>query len=304
MAYYTGTLEWDVLEVSLATGNVRTMVAAGGVSWWPDWAPSGTHYLIATAYRGNRARIEDVSPDGFSRVLLEREMSTLSGPRWSPDGARFVYVAIDTQKNSASLMLANASGGGASEIGKLEIPTLQLSWSPDGQWITGLLPTREGKRNVAKIRASPGSSPVILAETPPVPGSNHAAAEWSPAGNGILYRSEEGIAMVSPEGGPPRKVSARRLDVFGFSKDPRQVFGIFHNVTGSGAEWQLYSVDVATGAEKMIGPVDLPASVQSIAGFSIHPDGKRALISVAKWPFDIWMLEGFDQPRTSYSFFK
>jgi len=44
-----------------------------------------------------------------------------------------------------------------------------------------------------------------------------------------------------------------------------------------GAQWQLYSVDVKTGADKFLAPIDLPAST----------DGKRVLISIAKWPFDI-----------------
>ena len=43
----------------------------------------------------------------------------------------------------------------------------------------------------------------------------------------------------------------------------------------------------------MIAPLDLPASNDNIAGFSLHPDGKRLLTSIAKWPFDIWMLEGW-----------
>ena len=101
--------------------------------------------------------------------------------------------------------------------------------------------------------------------------------------------------MVSPNGGPPRKVSSRQINPFQFTKDGRQIVGIFHNVAGPGAEWQLYSIDAATGAEKMIGALELSASVQGMAGFSIHPDGKRALISIARWPYDIWMLEGFDQ---------
>jgi hypothetical protein len=35
--------------------------------------------------------------------------------------------------------------------------------------------------------------------------------------------------------------------------------------------------------------------VPKLVGFSIHPDGKRALTSIAKWPFRIWVLEGFEQ---------
>lgn len=42
----------------------------------------------------------------------------------------------------------------------------------------------------------------------------------------------------------------------------------------------------------MLASLDLPASVNGIDGFSLHPDGKRFLTSIAKWPYDIWMLEG------------
>jgi hypothetical protein len=54
---------------------------------------------------------------------------------------------------------------------------------------------------------------------------------------------------------------------------------------------------VKTGAEKFLAPLDLSASIDRMAGFSIHPDGKHFLTSVAKFPFDIWMLEGFQQPE-------
>ena len=54
-------------------------------------------------------------------------------------------------------------------------------------------------------------------------------------------------------------------------------------------------MNVKSGAEKFLAPIDLPASVDRLSGFSLHPDGKRFLTSAAKFPFDIWMLEGFDQ---------
>jgi hypothetical protein len=43
--------------------------------------------------------------------------------------------------------------------------------------------------------------------------------------------------------------------------------------------------------------LDLPPASAGLSGFSIHPDGKRALTAVAKFPFQIWMLEGFERPR-------
>jgi hypothetical protein len=54
---------------------------------------------------------------------------------------------------------------------------------------------------------------------------------------------------------------------------------------------------VKTGADQMLASLDLPASTNAIAGFSVHPDGKRFLTSIAKWPHDIWMFEGFDPPQ-------
>jgi len=69
-------------------------------------------------------------------------------------------------------------------------------------------------------------------------------------------------------------------------------------MAGEDAQWQLYAVDVKTGADTLLGPVDLPASTDSIAGLSVHPDGTRFLTSIARWPYDIWMLEGFDQSRS------
>ncbi|HYM06954.1 MAG TPA: hypothetical protein VEU11_10375, partial [Terriglobales bacterium] len=78
--------------------------------------------------------------------------------------------------------------------------------------------------------------------------------------------------------------------------DGAQVYGIVRNTTGQGAQWQLYSIDVKTGADKMLAPLDLPAFANEISGFSLHPDGKRFLTSIAKWPYDIWTLEGWDQP--------
>ena len=48
-------------------------------------------------------------------------------------------------------------------------------------------------------------------------------------------------------------------------------------------------IDVKSGADKMLASLELPASANGIAGFSLHPDGRRFLTSIVKWPFDIWI---------------
>jgi hypothetical protein len=124
--------------------------------------------------------------------------------------------------------------------------------------------------------------------------------QWSPKGDWIAYPSSGGISMISPDGGTVRKLTQRNLMVFAFSGDGSQVYGVFRNTTGESAQWQLYTIDVKTGAEKMLAPLDLPASTDSMVGFSLHPDGKGFLTSIGRWPWDVWMLEGWDQPQKTW----
>ena len=88
--------------------------------------------------------------------------------------------------------------------------------------------------------------------------------------------------MISPDGKSKRTLTKRRFLACNFSKDGSQVYGIFHNTTGEGPEWQLYALNVKTAAEKLLTPVEFPPATSGLAGFSIHPDGKRFLTSIAK----------------------
>jgi hypothetical protein len=98
----------------------------------------------------------------------------------------------------------------------------------------------------------------------------------------------------------PTQLNSRRFSAYNFSKNGSQVLGIFHNTSGDGAEWQLYSVNVNSGTEKLLTAVDFARDTDMLAGFSIHPDGKCALTSTARWPFEIWFLEGFERPAKNW----
>jgi dipeptidyl aminopeptidase/acylaminoacyl peptidase len=291
IAYETGQVGWDVLEISIPNGEVQTLVS-GGISRMPDWAPSGTHFIFSIP-TGEDAGIVDrqAGVDGFSRRLGDARGNN---PQWSPDSGRFVFYREEDR--IGRLMLANAAGGGVVVLDSIRSNRIRgMSWSPDGQWISYV---REisGKQDLVKIRATPGSAPQILANAKPQSWVD-SMPRWSPAGDWIAYPSADGIDLISPDGKSARSLTARKFLAYGFSKDGAQFYGVFQNTTGNGAQWQLYSVNVETGAEKFLAPVDLSASVDRMAGFSIHPDGKRFLTSVGKFPFDIWMLEGFEQPE-------
>jgi Tol biopolymer transport system component/predicted Ser/Thr protein kinase len=296
IAYSGGAAEWDILEVSLPEGRVRTLVGGGGVSWQPDWAPSGTHYLYATFVTGAVPGIEDrYATEGFSRRVANAPPGTntyAEGPRWSPDGTRFLFSQGPVGRQQ--LTIANASGGNWTPIADSVVQHPHV-WSPDGQWVA-FIRNAAGKQQLEKVKPVAGATPVVLAKAIPV-ATSYSTIDWSPTGEWILYPSAEGISMISPDGNVVRKLTALNFQSYAFSKDGKQVYGIYRNTTGQGPQWQLHLIGIKGDTDKMIAALDFPVSTGTAIGFSIHPDGKRFLTSIAKWPYDIWMFEGFDQPK-------
>jgi Tol biopolymer transport system component len=172
------------------------------------------------------------------------------------------------------------------------------AWSPDGQWIAYV--RQEGvKTQLVKLKPQTDASPIPLSESAQV-FSVAARTDWSPKGDWILFvGTKPGLTLISSDGKSQRSLTSRTPFVYGFSKDGAQVYAVVHNTETSLREWQLFSFDVATGAEKVLGAVDLPPSVSFISGYSMHPDGKRFLFSAATNKLHVWMLEGFEQ-RTSF----
>jgi WD40 repeat protein len=282
------------------------MVGGGGQNNRPDWAPSGDHFLYAAS--GSFTNLPHVIEDrsatgGFSRRVAEAPQGradVLNQPRWAPDGMRFLFIQDPVDPAFGDLMISNASGGHRTALTNFRVNA--YAWSPDSQWIV-LTRTEGGKTQLVKMKPVPGAAVLPLARA--IPSTPRTILQWSPAGDWIAYPSADGISIISPDGNTVRKLTGRNLMVFDFSKDGGQLYGIFRNTNtaGSGApgaEWQLCSINVKTGAEKLLSALDMPASVDLFMGFCLHPDGKRFLTSVGKFPYDIWMLEGWDQPQKTW----
>jgi len=299
IAYVAGAIEWNVMEVGLSDGHVRTMLDGGGVSWYPAWAPSGTHYLFATNRSGTWA-VEDRSvAEGFTKRVAEpvpdnAPLGELREPSWAPDGVRFAFV--QSSPGGGRLLLSNALSGRAAAV---DPDASQASgnpvWSPDGEWIA-YSRTQRPTRTRQIVRARPGShdtAEVLWTYEAGEVKQERGPIAWSPAGEWLLTQGRHGAFLLSLHDKTERPLTDREFAVMGFSKNGRQVVGIYRNTTGQGPEWQLYAVDVSSGGERLIAGVDFPVTTDSLQGFSLHPDGTRIATSVAKWPYDIWMMEGF-----------
>jgi eukaryotic-like serine/threonine-protein kinase len=302
IAFMGGDVSWDLIEIHVPSGRVRTMPSAGGVSWWPAWAPTGTRYAFVSD-RSARPSVRDMSADGgvgFSRVLAEiaEDGISLNTLRWAPDGNRFSFTIV--RPGGDKLMLANASGSPPQPVDEMAEISREAVWSPDGNWL--VYERRVGADwQFVKIRPGSRAEPEILktwSGSHP-DGADRTAVDWSPDGRWILAaRTQPGLFLIAPDGRVERQLSPRGGSAWpavGFARDGRSVFALEQNTSGEGPPWRLWSTDVASGAERLLGGVPLPATAGIAAGFSLHPDGTRFLTSIANWPLDIWMLEGFDQ---------
>jgi Tol biopolymer transport system component len=275
------------------------MLASGGVSFFPAWAPSGTHYLFSTNRAGEWV-IEDApaNTDGYSRKVVGGEgIEILYLPRWSPDGTRFL-IGWAAAGKPESVVISGANGGSTTPLDPTAPGAIgNAFWSPDGAWVMyrRAIPAT-GETQIAKIRPGSPAGPEILATyTTANPQLVREIVEWSPNGKDILAYARDGLYIVSADFKSERKLASGNFAVpMGFSKDGRQVIALIPNTTGQGAAQRLYSYDVATGAAKLLSDVELPVTTSDVRGFSLHPDGTRFATSIAKWPWDIWMLEGFE----------
>ena len=161
------------------------------------------------------------------------------------------------------------------------------SWSPDGNWIV-YRRLKAGKWELVKAPLG-GGEPISFGET----FGGVFETDWSPDGKWICYQKGDALSLVSADGKTQKMLNTSGT-AFGFSRDGAIVYVVRRRKATR--EWELAEITVPGGQEKKVTLLDLPATA-NVAGFSLHPDGKRFLTSIARWPYDIWMLEGFDPPK-------
>jgi eukaryotic-like serine/threonine-protein kinase len=302
VAYVAGRIQWNIIEVSTSDGRVRVLQAPGGISQFPSWAPGGTRYRFTT-YRGGRWSIEEASvAEQLPRRLVEVGKGHVGFLQSGPDGRQFTFLLLDAARQR--LMLANASGRMSPLDPRARGETSNAAWSPDGHYVIYARTIQGQRSEVARIRPGSVGEPEILATYPAGDaGRIRLPVAWSPDGRVILARSRSGqIFLVASDFTSERPLPSQHLGggPLGFSKDGRGVVSLYRNTSGSGAPWQLWSVEIATSRETLLAEIDLPVSVTAADGFSLHPDGTRFITSVQQWPTDIWMLEGFARrPQSS-----
>jgi serine/threonine protein kinase len=286
------TSNFDVVSADLATAAVRPLIATERTEVMPAWAAKRP-LLVYITNRNGPAEIWLHSPDSLDRPLITAKdfpdrTQWFHGPTLSPEGDRVIFARAPQGGTGSALYLAAVTGGGVVRLTNDSSGTeFSGSWSPDGNWfVYGRY--RDGKTTFLKVKTTGQAQPVLLRE-----GDRGTVPSWSPTGEWIAAVDK----LISPDGQTVRSVGDHNSLFYMFSADGKLLYGVRSEKERN----LLFSVDVATGAEKVIG--DLGKDFRPVSGInpgirlSLAPDGKSFTYSTRALRRNLWMLEGF-APKT------
>jgi serine/threonine protein kinase len=289
---------WDLVEVPVDGSAMRNLLKTSRVESFPGWSPLGNQFVYARGIWGvDGIWLRNVQ-EGWERPIVTRSdfanQSTdeLSFPSFSPDGQRIAYFGAAGGRSG--IWLSNVAGGTPVRLASGQLP----SWSPDGEWIAMRMAMKD-KNVLAKVKVGTSSQPIVLSQN----AMSYRPPQWSPQGDSISYAGEEGVYVVSPNGGDSHLVcritqQQELLAAYGWSKDGLSIYmlGLQYMRLQEPGNWILSWVDIKTGKRKVIsdfGPYS--SDFYWIRGFSLAPDGKSFATSIDHAKADIWILEGFDR---------
>jgi serine/threonine protein kinase/WD40 repeat protein len=301
------TYDTDILELPLDGSPPRPLLATARSESSPSWSTAGDVMAFLTDRSGESA-IWLRNPDGgWERpVVRERDFAvdaqeslrsdalSLQNVVLSPDGKRLAFCRRGRQ------WVSSASGGHASLAATgNEVGTGAPSWSPDGSSIV-FLGLSGGRLHLAVVRIGDQQPPFLIPDTADQCAS---APVWSPDGHWIACGGrDQSILLVSPDGKQRRRLQspARAADnnfVLVWSRDAETLY-----VASSPApKARLDAISVRTGESRRIAEYRERLSFRTTAAYSLSGslsrDGKSIATTVFNSKSDLWILEGYPQPR-------
>jgi len=279
---------YHVVSVDLEHATGRRLIATELSESMPAWAAKQA-LMVYVTFRNGPMEIWLHGPDGSDRPLVTAREFPPDTTQWfiapalSPEGDRVIYGRTDRQ--GRALMWISAVSGGApvpltNDTASNEFPG---SWSPDGSWFA-YLAVRNGKQDLLKVKTTGQATPVLVKSD-----VRSEVPSWSPDGGSILCGND----LLSPDGAIIRSFGDHHTQNYVFSRDGKMLYGL----RGEGARELLFSVDVATGSEKVIGDVskdfapkgDLHPGIR----FSLAPDGKSFVYAAGRVKSNLWLMEGW-----------
>jgi DNA-binding beta-propeller fold protein YncE len=123
--------------------------------------------------------------------------------------------------------------------------------------------------------------------------------DCSPDGRWLIRRGRQGYVLTSTDGKTERAIAG--VGLYASSGENAVQFGEGgKHLYFLGLDRKTIDVlDAATGEKIRTVTFELPLE-DEISGFAFSPDGTRVLVTTGRDRADLWMLEGFAHPATSW----
>jgi Tol biopolymer transport system component len=242
---------------------------------FPSFSPDGEH-IAFYSNRSGKGEIWLARKDGTEVHRAVEGLQADSGPVWSPNSDRIVYVS------GTALTIANRGGGALVKIDLAGAGAQHPVWSADGRSIY-----YAGKSHLWKVQTD-GTGREALGELPPI-----LELHASPDGRHLYYlRPGKAFALCRiPTGGGPEEIVQDGLALPSFSLGEDALYYVRRGM-------MLYSQPLPGGPERKVGllPIDINATGQQWdTRFTISPDSRTVIwilsapqevdLAMQKFPF-------------------
>jgi Tol biopolymer transport system component len=288
--------DYTLVSASLNNAAVERVISSEKATGMPAWASLQKSFVYESDRGGSPAIW--MRSDGWDRPIVTEALfppgttSWFMTPSLSPGGDRVVYTRIDKDLQSAA-WISSVSGGPPIRLTNAKDAEFGGAWSPDGARFA-YWRLNNGDGSLMVVRTSGEATPALLREK-----IGNGISSWSPDGQWITFRDrsdETGWSLISPDGKTVRMIGQPNAVQMTFSADSKLLYGIRIDKDRR----TLFSVDISTKAEKIIGDVGKDFTPQSYLNpgirLSLSPDGKSILYPALRGGNSLWMLEGFDPP--------
>jgi serine/threonine protein kinase len=297
IAFESVNADSDLVEIPLEGGMLRPLLITARDESAVAWSPKGSQFAFATSRNGRPEIWVRSTQEGWERPAVTQSDfpdDTLGfyALTFSPDGERLAYMR-NSSRRLAAIWISPAAGGQPVRIGNPDDYEFGPTWSPDSNWLA----YSSAYGGLVKVAVGGSQSPVKLREN-----ACQQPARWSPDGQWIACPDKDNIALVSPDGKTTRN-AGNRSGMLAWTRDSKSLLILG---TDAGERWKLGSIDIQSGSEKPLAtlplePISFFANISNSSTISLSPDGKSVAATKTTERVDVWMLEGFEHPRSMWS---
>ncbi|HEX4895847.1 MAG TPA: Tol-Pal system beta propeller repeat protein TolB [Solimonas sp.] len=179
---------------TLATGQVRKLIAEPGINGSPAWSPDGKRMAITLSFENNPdIYIVDLVSGARRRITDHYGIDT--EPNWSPDGSKLVFTS--DRGGRPQVYEISASGGDPRRVTFLGTQNQDASYSPDGKSLA-LVNTEGGRFRIGLLDLASGEMRLIS------DGRLDESPSFAPGGAVVIFATQGArgaeLATVSVDG--------------------------------------------------------------------------------------------------------